>query len=264
MAPRKITTVGTWTPRPRSIGLRTLSESATTMHHTVKTTAPAVPMSEKAQAMIGSITTSVGSWMTAKKSTISAQSPAPGTPATMNPSAASRDWISAVPRMPWATLWTVVPARLTNSSPRSPATRWPITRAALRPDSSLESITPAITIDTMKKRMVMLPDAADERTNPPKAINWGSNIFSVAAKLVEALFHASAMRSPMTGHPATDSGSGGIEIRLSWSASTRPWAPSTTVPPSDQAGTSSKASPASTSTPVAVLERPPSRVRRLV
>ncbi len=123
MAPSRITSIGTSTPRPRSNGLRNVSLTLTNRPYTRKITAAVVLWVANAHTITGPTTKKGGNCITARIMTSSAQTMAPGTPMKRNPIAASAAWITAIPRTPWKTLRMVITVRRTSFSPGGPARR---------------------------------------------------------------------------------------------------------------------------------------------
>ena len=146
MAPMRITSMGTGTPRPSSIGFSTPSLRLTSRLQTAKKTAITVlSWLAKTQKAIGPRTSSGGSWTIATIITSRDQSPAPGTPATTRPTAASRPWIRATSTTPLTTLRMVPMPVSTIRGPASPAMAPAIARAAREPPSAFSISRPAMT-----------------------------------------------------------------------------------------------------------------------
>ena len=99
----------------------------------------------KTQKAIGARTSSGGSWTIATIITSRDQSPAPGTPTTTRPTAASRPWISATSTTPLTTLRMVPMPVAMIRGPAPPATAPAIACAERDPPSAFSMSRPAMT-----------------------------------------------------------------------------------------------------------------------
>ena len=113
----------------------------TTRLHTSRNVAQPFSPVQYIQATAGNRTRAGPSWAMHNISITADSREAKGTPATARPIAPSTVWTTAVTPTPSATLRMAFPARMTDSSPRSPARRRPKRRTPLAADSPLEYMT---------------------------------------------------------------------------------------------------------------------------
>ena len=69
--------------------------------------------------MAGTVTSSAGTWAMPRTSTITASTPAHGTPAISRTTPTRMAWIKATPSTPWATVRMVAVDRLAKALPRA-------------------------------------------------------------------------------------------------------------------------------------------------
>jgi len=123
MTPAKIRISGRSAPRLISKGRRMLSSTETSTAQGRKIVAVSVLPLQYSQATASTITGVAPIWATPSMNMMAVSSPANGTPATTSPMPPSIDCTTAVTITPRATARIAWPPRVTDCSPRAPASR---------------------------------------------------------------------------------------------------------------------------------------------
>ena len=198
--------------------------------------------------MAGSVTITAGTWAMPSTRTMTASTPAQGTPAMSRQRPTMIAWMKATPSTPLATARMVAVDRSTNSAPRVPSTTLSkIERIARAPDSPKAIMMPATTREARNCNSPPPMPATKPSAALARLPIFGCMLCTSAGRSVWALVQKACTLSPTSGQLATPSRGGGTWSVLFCTSLMSPCTESPSELISAAVGTTTTTTPSSTS-----------------